>query len=161
MNTRWIRLFAGVLLVFALADSALAAPPINTLEKSGLLGRYKVSEIAIRGYDTVAYFTQSRPVAGSAEHALEWQGATWQFASSGNRALFEADPEKYAPQYGGYCAYGAAGGYLVKIEPESWTILGGKLYLNYDAKVQSQWEQDIPGYIQKANVSFEQLIGSD
>ena len=108
MNNRWIRLFTGALLVFALAGSALAAPPINTLEKSGLLGKYKVSEIAIRGYDTVAYFTEALSVAGSADHAVQWQGATWQFASADNRALFEADPEKYAPQFGGYCAYGIA-----------------------------------------------------
>ncbi|MFT5896352.1 MAG: YHS domain-containing protein [bacterium] len=161
MITRWLQPFAGILLVLFLTGSALAAPAINTLEKTGLFGSYDATEIAVRGYDTVAYFTEARPATGSADHTLQWQGATWQFASADNQALFEADPEKYAPQYGGYCAYGVAGGYLVKIEPENWTILEGKLYVNYSDNVQSQWEKNIPEYIQKANVNFEQLIESD
>lgn len=161
MNTGTRRISAIFLLAFAIIGSAVAATPVNTLEKSGLLGRFKPSDTAIRGYDTVAYFTQGKPVEGKSEHSVEWQGANWQFSSAENQALFEADPDKYAPQFGGYCAYGVAGGYLVKIEPENWSIIEGKLYLNYDDDVQGQWEQDIPAFIEQANQKFEGLLSDN
>ena len=149
---------AAVILLFALgAGNAFAAEPINTLEKSGLFG-YDPSGIAIRGYDTVAYFTEGKPLEGSEDFTSEWQGATWRFASQEHLDLFEADPEKYAPQYGGYCAYGVAQDGLVKIEPELWTIVDGKLYLNYDDDVQEQWEEDIPGFIAAADGKFAKLL---
>ena len=85
---------------------------------------------AIRGYDPVAYFTQGKPVKGSREYTHQWNGATWRFASAQNRERFAAAPAKYAPQYGGYCAYGVASGYAVKIEPDAWSVVDGKLYLN-------------------------------
>jgi len=142
------------------AGTARAAEPINTLEKSGLFG-YDPSGTAIRGYDTVAYFTEGRPVDGSDEFTTEWQGATWRFASREHLDLFEADPGKYAPQYGGYCAYGVAQDGLVKIEPELWTIVDGKLYLNYDEGVQETWEEDIPGFIASADGKFEGLLAEE
>lgn len=131
--------------------------PINTLEKSGFFG-YEASEIAIRGADTVAYFTEGKYVPGSDQFTTQWQGATWQFASQKHLDLFINDPEKYAPQYGGYCAYGVSRNYLVKIEPENWTIVDGKLYLNYNDGVQRKWEKDIPGFIQKADQQFPDLL---
>ena len=145
-------------LALATAGPALAAEPVNTLEKSGLFGKFKPSDTAIRGYDTVAYFTEGEPVEGSDEFATEWQGATWRFASQEHLDLFEADPEKYAPQYGGYCAYGVAGGYLVKIEPELWTIVDDELYLNYDDDVQEKWVKDIPGFIATADGNIDDLL---
>ncbi|MFK7889225.1 MAG: YHS domain-containing (seleno)protein [Granulosicoccus sp.] len=158
MNIAIRRFPAILLLAFAMLGSAIAAAPVNTLEKSGLLGRFKPSDVAIRGYDTVAYFTEGKPVEGSSEFTAEWQGANWQFSSAENQALFEANPEQYAPQYGGYCAYGVASGYLVKIEPENWTIVEDKLYLNYDSEVQAKWEKDIPGFLQQANQKFDGLL---
>ena len=155
-----VRTLAAAALVTAsaaVAAPALAAEPINTLGRSGLFG-YEPSGSAIRGYDAVAYFTRGEPVEGSEEFATEWQGATWQFASREHLELFEADPERYAPQYGGYCAYGVAQGYLVKIEPDSWTIVDGKLYLNYDDEVQAQWEEDVPGFVAEADAKFEGLL---
>ena len=147
--------FAALLMI---TTSAFAAEPaINTLEKKGLLG-YKASEVAIRGTDTVAYWTESKPVAGSDEFSTEWMGATWKFASQENLDLFTANPEKYAPQYGGYCAFGVAKGALVKIEPENWSIVDDKLYLNYDDGVQEKWEKDIPGFIKAADDSFQSLL---
>lgn len=136
---------------------AFAAEPVNTLEKSGFIG-FKPSGIAIRGADTVAYFTQSKFVAGSKAYTTEWNGATWQFSSAENRDLFVADPEKYAPQYGGYCAYGVAKGSLVKIEPENWSVVDGKLYLNFSNSVQKKWEKDIAGFITTADQSFDGLL---
>jgi hypothetical protein len=113
---------------------------------------------AIRGYDPVAYFTESRPVKGSALYTHRWNGAEWRFASAANRDRFAASPDKYAPQYGGYCAYGVASGYAVKIEPDAWSIVDGKLYLNYDRSVQRQWSKDVPGYIRKADQNWPAVL---
>ena len=106
---------------------------------------------AIRGYDPVAYFIDGKPVAGSPQFTQRWNGAEWRFASAANRDKFAAEPEKYAPQYGGFCAYGLSQGYKVKIEPDAFTVLDGKLYLNYDKGVQKQWLQDTQGYIVRAD----------
>jgi YHS domain-containing protein len=116
------------------------------------------SGVAIKGYDPVAYFTESKPVEGSSEFVHEWRGAKWQFASQKNLDLFKADPEKYAPQYGGYCAYAVAKNSLAKIDPEAWRIIDGKLYLNYSANIQKRWEKDPPGYIAAANENYPKLV---
>jgi YHS domain-containing protein len=141
-------------------NNAFAAEPINTLEKSGLFS-YKPSGVAIRGTDTVAYFTKGKAVAGSDAFTTEWQGATWKFASQEHLDLFVANPEKYAPQYGGYCAYGVTKNSLVKIEPENWSIVDDKLYLNYSNGVQKKWEKNIQGYIQDADSIFSALLKED
>ena len=96
--------------------------------------------LAIRGYDPVAYFTRGKPVEGSAQHQFRWKGAVWRFSSARHLALFKADPEKYAPQYGGYCAYAVSRNYTAKIEPDAWTIHKGKLYLNYNKLVRRVWD---------------------
>ncbi|HEX2199774.1 MAG TPA: YHS domain-containing (seleno)protein [Burkholderiales bacterium] len=119
---------------------------------------YSDASGAIRGYDPVAYFTEGRPVKGSREFSYRWNGAEWRFASAQNRERFASAPEKYAPQYGGYCAYGVAGGYAVKIEPEAWSVVDGKLYLNYDRSVQASWKKDVPGYIRKADANWPTVL---
>lgn len=154
------RIAAAVILLALSTISATAAEPINTLERSGLFG-YKPSGIAIRGFDTVAYFTDGKPLEGSDEFTSEWQGATWKFASRQHLDMFEENPGKYAPQYGGYCAYGVAQDSLVKIEGDNWTIVEDKLYLNYDDDLQGKWEKDIPGFIETANNKFEPLLSSE
>lgn len=117
--------------------------------------------LAIRGADPVAYFTQGGPVAGSAEFAYTWNNATWQFASAENRDLFAANPEQYAPQYGGFCAWAVSQGYTASTDPNAWRIVDGKLYLNYNQGVQRRWERDIPGNINKANANWPGvLLGS-
>jgi YHS domain-containing protein len=116
------------------------------------------SGAAIRGYDPVAYFTSGKPVKGSKEFTTRWRGATWHFASAENRDRFAAAPEKYAPQYGGYCAYGVSQGYTVSIDPAAWTVVDGKLYLNYSTSVRRTWEKDIPGYIRKADVNWPRAL---
>jgi YHS domain-containing protein len=115
------------------------------------------SDAAIRGYDPVAYFSQGKPVKGSKEHAVSWNGATWYFSSAANQAAFKSMPEKYAPQYGGYCAYGLSQGHKAPIDPEAWTILDGKLYLNYSKDVKSTWDKDRPKYIQDANTNWPKI----
>lgn len=143
----WMR--AAALIFFAILSGAALA------QKAPV---YSDRDGAIRGYDPVAYFTQARPVKGSREFTHRWNGATWRFASAENRERFAAAPEKYAPQYGGYCAYGVASGYAVKIEPDAWSVVDGKLYLNYDKSVQASWKTDIPGYIRKADANWPRVL---
>ena len=119
---------------------------------------YSDASGAIRGYDPVAYFTEGRPVKGSKQFTHRWNGAEWRFASEQNRARFAATPEKYAPQYGGYCAFGVAGGYAVKIEPDAWSVVDGKLYLNYDRSVQASWRKDPPGFIRKGDANWPGVL---
>jgi YHS domain-containing protein len=147
------RLLALSLLCFGL--TAWAAPPVNTLKNSFFSTR---TDTAINGYDPVAYFTENAPVKGQDAYTLEWKDATWKFASQANLDLFKSNPDKYAPQYGGYCAYGVAKNDLVKVDPEQFTILDGKLYLNYDASVQKEWAKDRAGYIRQANELFPKLL---
>jgi YHS domain-containing protein len=115
---------------------------------------FSTTDGAIKGYDPVAYFANSKPVKGKENIAYQWKNATWHFDSEANKQLFVANPEKYAPQYGGYCAYGWSKGYAVKIEPDAWSIVNEKLYLNYDKNVQTNWEKDRQGYIKKADANF-------
>eukprot|EP00494_Astrolonche_serrata_P028960 UN29227 len=142
-----IRILPITILLAVFMGNASAADPINTLDRSGLWG-YKNSGVAVRGYDTVAYFTLGKPTEGKEAFETEWNGAKWRFASQDHLDLFVANPEKYAPQYGGYCAYGVALDNLVKIEVDLWDIVDGKLYLNYDEDVQNAWRKDISGYIE-------------
>ena len=118
---------------------------------------FSTKDGAIKGYDPVAYFSESKPVKGDKAIATEWMGVTWYFATEENQKLFETNPERYAPQYGGYCAYGVAKGGLYKIEPEAWKIVDDKLYLNYSLKIQRDWAEDIPGYIDQADDNWPGL----
>jgi YHS domain-containing protein len=113
--------------------------------------------LAIRGYDPVAYFAEQRPVPGQAEFSLDWMGATWRFASAANRDAFAAEPERYAPQYGGYCAYAVSQGYTASIDPDAWKVVDDKLYLNYSKSVQRRWQRDIPGHIAKGDQNWPKL----
>jgi YHS domain-containing protein len=118
---------------------------------------YEKDGVAIKGYDPVAYFTTGKPVAGSAEHTAEYKGSRFRFASSENRDAFVAEPEKYAPQYGGFCAFGMARGYKAKIDPDAFTVVDGKLYLNYNQAIQKQWSADIPGQVAKADHNWPEV----
>lgn len=115
--------------------------------------------LAIRGTDPVAYFVEGMPVAGQAEFEYEWQGATWRFASETNRDRFIEDPEAYAPQYGGYCAWAVSQGYTAPVDPDAWKIVDGKLYLNFNRGVQRRWERDVPGNIAKADQNWPGVLG--
>ncbi len=129
---------------------AQTQPPINVLEGGG---------IAIHGYDPVAYFIEGAPRKGRPEFAVQHGGSRWLFASEANKKRFEEEPEKYLPAYGGYCAYGVAQGYLVKIDPNAWRIVDNRLYLNYDRAVARTWVKDIPGYVGKADANWRKLVG--
>jgi YHS domain-containing protein len=143
---------AGLLLGTA---ASAAEPPINTLKNSLFGGR---TDTAINGYDTVAYFTVGKAVKGQDALSTDWMGAKWKFSTQAHLDLFKANPEKYAPQYGGYCAYGVTQDYLVKVDPDQFTVRQGKLYLNYDAGVQAKWLKDPAGYIKAADAKFSGLL---
>jgi YHS domain-containing protein len=113
--------------------------------------------IAIQGYDPVAYFTDSKPLKGDARFSYAWRGATWQFASAEHRDLFAKDPEHYAPQFGGYCAYGVSENHAVDIDPEAWKIIEGKLYLNYSQRIKADFLKDPTARIQRADQNWPNL----
>lgn len=148
-SMRLILIAAGLSL--AAAQPALAAkPPVST----GLF-----SKVAVSGYDPVAYFTAGKPVEGSKAFTATWMGAEYHFASAANRDRFKADPARYAPQYGGYCAWAVSQGYTAPSDPKVWKIVDGRLYLNYDASVGRKWSTDIPGHIAKANANWPKVLG--
>jgi YHS domain-containing protein len=138
-------IFLSIIMLFTLGLSA---------QKSKEAEFFTTKEGAIKGYDVVAYFTIGKPEKGVKTISYNWQGSTWHFTTESHKSLFVANPEKYAPQYGGYCAYGWAQGYAVKIEPDAWAIVDGKLYLNYNKGVQKDWDKDKEGYIKKADENY-------
>ena len=110
---------------------------------------------AIDGYDPVAYFVDGAPSRGSTDYPVQWSGATWLFASEQHQKLFEENPERYAPAYGGWCAYGVAEGYAAETDPENaWSIHEGKLYLNWGPEVAADWLSDIPGFLKKSEKNW-------
>ncbi len=136
-------------MLFALwSGTALAAEPPIFSSGSG----------AIRGYDPVAYFTAGRPTKGREAYTTRYMDADWYFTSAENRDLFVAMPEKYAPQYGGYCAWAVANGYTATTDPWAWAVVDGRLYLNYSQGVQRKWRQDIPGNIARADANWPQVL---
>jgi YHS domain-containing protein len=116
------------------------------------------SKLALDGYDPVAYFKSGKATKGSASHASSWNSASWHFASADNKAAFDANPQAYAPQFGGYCAWAVSEGYTAKGDPSIWRIVGGKLYVNYNASVQRNWEKDVPGHIAKGEKNWPKVL---
>ena len=118
---------------------------------------FSSSDQAIRGYDAVSYFTEGKPVKGDEHLTYKWKDATWCFSTKANLDLFMKTPEKYAPQFGGYCAYGMSEGHKAPTDPNAWTIVDGKLYLNYSLKVKESWKKNQMQRIEQANKNWPQL----
>jgi len=112
---------------------------------------------AINGYDAVAFFRQSMPVMGSDSLSYMYKDAKWLFATRADLDAFKESPERYAPQYGGYCAYGTAQGHKAPTKPETWTVVNDKLYFNYNLKVKEAWMKDQQAFIEKADKSWPEL----
>lgn len=142
-----IKLFIISSLLFSF--SSLAKAPIYTSF---------FSNQAVSGYDTVAYFTQSKPVQGRKKFSYKYKGENWYFSTNQHLNLFKADPEKYAPQYGGYCAYAVAKNDTASSDPEQWTIVNGKLYLNYNAEIKYKWLKNKTEFIQQADQNWPSVI---
>ena len=119
---------------------------------------YSRGSIAIKGYDTVAYFTKGMATKGNETYAYDHLGATWQFESQENLDMFVKNPEKYMPQYGGYCAYAVSKNTTASIKPEIFEIIDDKLYLNYSESVQRRWLKDAKSYIKKADAQWPELV---
>lgn len=149
---RTVNNHAFILLLLLTAVVAISCskemPPVNVTEEG----------VAIKGYDTVAYFKLGRAVKGSPEFEFTWMGAVWRFQSDEHRREFAENPGKYAPQYGGYCAYAVSRGSTADIDPEAWSIVNGKLYLNRNREVKKLWWQDVPGNIKKADENWPGLL---
>jgi YHS domain-containing protein len=146
--TAAVALPAVATLIGALPDDAQAMTPKV----------YSENGVAVDGTDVVAYFTKGKPVSGSSEHTHQWNGATWRFSNEANRDAFAANPEAYAPQYGGYCAYAVSEGYTASTVPEAWKIVDGKLYLNYSKRIQRKWERNEAGRIKDANANWPKVL---
>lgn len=144
-----LALAAATVISLAAAESASAAKPVNTTFFGGK---------AIEGYDAVAYHTQKKAVKGSKTHSYKWKGANWYFSSAAHLDLFKQDPNKYAPQYGGYCAWAAAKNKLADTDPEVWDIYNGKLYLNYNTKTRNEWRLDKAGMVKRGDANYPNLV---
>ena len=141
-----------------LAASVLSAAPLASLQGTAFadeITNYVKDGAAIGGTDPVAYFTEHKPVQGTDQFTAEYEGVTWKFASAANRDLFKADPAKYAPQYGGFCAFGASKGFKVPVVPNAWKIVDGKLYLNNSTAVQERFLADTQGIIHDADLNWQ------
>lgn len=136
-----------LLLLTGLNDRAVGNPPSD--------------EIAIKGYDTVAYFKIGKAVQGNKSFSVQWHGMTWYFLNKEHKDLFSASPEKYAPQYDGYCAWAMTEARKAKTDPEVWKIVNGKLYLNCSREAYEKWSRDIPGNIKKADANWLKFIGKN
>jgi YHS domain-containing protein len=124
----------------------------------GLAGQfYEQNGIALNGYDPVAYFAEQHPVKGSPRFSVEHLGTRFYFSTMNNRETFIANPERFLPQYAGYCAFGVSKGYKAAIDPDSFTIVEGKLYLNYSPSVLDRWRKDIPGHIRQADHNWPEV----
>lgn len=147
MTESIVRRAALALLLALIAPAVAQAQRVNS-DRRGL---------AVKGYDVVAYFVDGRAVPGTAafEHAVG--GVRYRFASAANRDRFAQEPQRYVPQYGGFCAYAVSKGYTADTDPLAWKIVDGRLFLNYDRDVQKIWEQDIPGRIQTGDANWPGL----
>jgi len=145
---RQVAAFAIGVALIAVVEVALAGPAEANVDRDGL---------GLRGYDPVAYFNEGRAVPGKLEFSAAFASVTYRFASPANRDAFNADPGKYAPQYGGYCAFGAALGKKFDGDPNVWSIVDGKLYLNLNADAAKAWNKDIPGNVARANAKWPRI----
>ena len=137
----------AVAMLAAIVSAQSPAPRVNKDRR----------QVAIQGYDAVAYFTAGKPVKGAAQFTHPWQGATWQFSTAANRDLFASAPEKYAPAYGGFCAYAVSRNYTAGIDPASWTIVNGRLFLNYSRRAQELWLEARDANIGKGDANWPAL----
>lgn len=144
----------GVLVFSAVCLASTLSP---SMANAGEI--FSTEGVAINGYDAVAYFTDGAPVKGSQAFSTSYKGATFHFSSTENLEKFVSDPVRYTPQYGGYCAYGTARGYKAPTEPQAFSIVDGKLYLNYNDDIKKTWFQDTAGYIQKADKNWDKVKG--
>ena len=136
----------------------IAIAAVSLMSTAALAGDFfETNGVALHGYDPVAYFVAAAPQKGQAQYSYEYKDSKFYFANGANRRAFMEAPEKYAPQFGGYCAYGTSQGYKVSTQPDAFAIVKDKLYLNYNKKVQEIWRQDVPGNIERAEKNWPEV----
>jgi hypothetical protein len=140
-----------------LATALLATVALQAQDAPAVRLNTDSSRVMVHGYDVVAYFTDQKAVPGTNEFTFAWQGATWKFASAAHRDLFAKTPEKFAPQYGGFCAWAVSRNYTADTDPEAFTVAHDRLFLNYSKKVQSMWEPERDANIAKADTNWPAL----
>jgi YHS domain-containing protein len=140
----------------SLAVSAITISPV--LAKQAPISTSLLSSTAVSGYDVVAYHTKAKALEGVKKFSTKYKGAEWRFTSAANLAAFVAAPDKYAPQYGGYCAWAVSQGSTAPADPKLWKIVDGKLYLNYNAEVQATWSKDIANFIIAADKNWPGIL---
>ncbi len=150
-----IFVYGAIAVVAAVIVGALFVSPLLSTERQFAAYNVDSDNVALHGYDTVAYFTEGKPMKGSTEFEHSWQDARWQFASATNRDLFTANPGRYAPQYGGYCSGGLATGEYADVDPEVWTIVDGKLYLNTTKELRDAWRKAPEAYVVYADYNWD------
>jgi hypothetical protein len=141
----------------SLISAVLAVCFAVATANAGELVNKDESDLAIKGYDAVAYFTMRRPVAGRPDITYVWHDATWQFASAKHRDLFAGNPRRYAPRYGGFCAGAMAQGMKVPVDPKAWVIIDDKLYLSYQKRFIREFAEDAPRNIAKADENWKRI----
>jgi YHS domain-containing protein len=138
--------------------NAATTAPVSAQQKLAPVEQSRLPGVGASGYDPVAYFTQNAAVPGKPEITLTHEGVTWRFATEQHRDLFKAAPAKYLPQYGGYCAWAVASNYTATSDPEAFSVVDGKLYLNYSKAVRFLWARDPKGNIDKGNINWPALL---
>ncbi len=147
----------AIIAVIALAAAGCSLFGVGTLNKTTVAVNKDAKGLALQGYDAVAYFKENLPREGKPEYIADYNGAKWQFTSAENRDIFQKEPAKYAPQYGGYCAWAVGHGYTAQGDPNAWKIVDEKLYLNYNQDIQEKWQQEIPKYITDGDKNWNVL----
>ncbi len=142
---------------FCTNNAELIGGAVSSVALPVFAKQFETNGVATNGTDPVAYFKMSKPVRGSADHAFNWNGVTWHFASGENRQIFERDPDKYASQYGGHCAYAMSKEYIAPTVPEAWTIYEDRMYLNFPLRARELWLQDVPGNIALGDANWPKL----
>lgn len=156
-----IKFFGPALIIsFLLLSGGCSLFGVGTLDSSTAAVNKNSDGLALQGFDAVAYFKENLPREGKPEFTTEYNGAKWQFVSAENRDAFVKEPAKYAPQYGGYCAWAVSHGYTADIDPQTGKVVDGKLYLNYNPDVAQKWQQDIPKYINDGDQNWKNLAGN-
>jgi hypothetical protein len=152
VRSQFLRLAAALLLFTMTAAPALIAGGEPEIYRSR-------GNLALGGYDAVAYFTDGKPVKGTSTFEYRWKDAVWRFATADHRDQFAKEPARFAPQFGGYCAYAVSQGHTASGDPLVWRVVNGKLYVNYSRQVATMWQKDIPGYIAKAEHNWPSVLG--
>jgi YHS domain-containing protein len=158
MNVRQARRSLLLALIAVLPLSAAVTTNVHAYDEASVSDvNVDAAGVALGGHDPVAYFTAGTPTAGKAGYQATHGGATYRFASAASLAQFEADPERYVPQYGGFCAMGVALEKKLDGDPQAWRIVDGKLYLNLNKDVQKKWLEDVPGHLARANRTWPSI----